>query len=142
MNFLVSYFCKRSFSLTGSLLYKLRMDIIVGIISEYGFMYDDLNQEILLLSWVVSIMPSSAFSYLYFLSQFGFSTTINFVQKSWYFWVFFKCPFHSNLTLVGIFFQQVFFYLLTRILSVQRAFYKNFYDLTRREFYILLLFFS
>lgn len=73
MNFLVGYFCERSFSLTGSLLLQMLMVIFFGIIFSYGMLYDDINHEIFLLSWLVTIMPIFCFFFFIFsLANLGF----------------------------------------------------------------------
>lgn len=73
MNFLVGYFCERSLSLTGSLLLQMLTVIFFGIIFSYGMLYDDINHEIFLLSWLVTIMPIFCFFFFIFsLANLGF----------------------------------------------------------------------
>ena len=73
MNFLVGYFCQRSFSLTGSLLLQMLMDILFSIIFSYGMLYDGINHVIFLLSWFVTVMPIFCFFFFLFsLANLGF----------------------------------------------------------------------
>ena len=139
MNFLVGNFCKRSFSLTGSLLLQMLMVFIFCIIFSNGMLYDVINHVIFLLSWIVAIMPMFCFFFFIFsLANLGFLLLLTLFRNVNIFWSI------SNSPSVAIWLYLVFsicgysFILLTRMLLDQQVLFTRLYDLTRREFYILL----
>jgi proton-translocating NADH-quinone oxidoreductase chain M len=144
MNFLVcAIFVKDLLALTGSLL----LQIAHGISSSalfliIGFMYDRYkSRNIYYYRGLVSVMPSFCFFlFIFSLANLGFPSTINFVSEILIFLGLFQTvPSIAIITLIGIFLSATYsFTLLTRIaFGPSSPFVRHFYDLTRREFYIL-----
>ena len=145
MNFLVgAIFVKDTIALTGSLL----LQIAHGLSSSalflcIGMLYDRYkSRNIFYYRGLVTIMP--IFSFLFFifsLANLGFPGTINFISEMLIFFGLFRTvPSIALLTLSGIFLSAAYsFTLLTRIIFGPASFFiKTFYDLTRREFLILM----
>ena len=87
-------------------------------------------------------MPFFVFFFFVFnLANLGFPPTLNFVSELLIFvGLFSSLPSISLLTLSGIFLSAIYsFVLLTRVsFGPSSIFITKFYDLTRREFFILL----
>ena len=144
MNFLVgAIFVQNLVALTGSLLLQIAHGLSSSaLFLAIGMLYDRYkSRNIFYYAGLVTIMPLfSFFFFIFSLANLGFPSTFNFVSEMLIFIGMFQVsPSVTILTLSGIFFSAVYsFVLLTRLLfgPASRQIEK-FYDLTRREFYIL-----
>jgi proton-translocating NADH-quinone oxidoreductase chain M len=144
MNFLVSaIFVKNLLALTGSLL----LQIAHGLSSSalfflVGILYDRYkSRNIFYYGGLSAILPFLCFFFFIFsLANLGFPLTVNFVSELLIFLGLFKTvPSIAILSLSGIFLSAVYsFTVVTRIaFGPASIFIRYYYDLTRREFYII-----
>jgi NADH-quinone oxidoreductase subunit M len=143
MNFLVGNFCKGFISINGSLL----LQIAHGLSSSafflaIGMLYDRYkSRNIFYYRGLVTIMPLfSFFFFIFSLANLGFPSTVNFISEMLiFFGIFQTSPSIALITLSGIFLSAVYsFTLLTRIVFGPTSPYLvKYYDITRREAYIL-----
>jgi proton-translocating NADH-quinone oxidoreductase chain M len=145
MNFLVgAIFVKDLLALTGSLLLQIAHGLSSSaLFLAIGMLYDRYkSRNIFYYRGLVTIMPVFCFFFFIFsLANLGFPSTVNFVSEMLIFFGLFQTvPSIAILTLTGIFFSAAYsFILLTRIaFGPASPFIRHYYDLTRREFYILL----
>ena len=145
MNFLVcAIFVKDLLALTGSLLLQIAHGLSSSaLFLAIGFIYDRYkSRNIYYYRGLVTIMPIFSFFFFVFsLANLGFPSTVNFVSEILIFLgVFNTVPSIAILTLFGIFLSAIYsFTLLTRIaFGPASPYIKAYYDLTRRETYILL----
>ena len=147
MNYLVgAIFVKDIIALTGS----LSLQIAHGLSSSalflaIGMLYDRYkSRNIFYYRGLVTIMPIYCFFFFIFsLANLGFPSTLNFISELLIFFGLFQTvPSIAILTLSGIFLSAVYsFTLLTRMaFGPASPYILTFYDLTRRELYILLPF--
>jgi proton-translocating NADH-quinone oxidoreductase chain M len=144
MNYLVgALFVNNLLALTGSLL----LQIAHGLSSSalflcVGFLYDRYqSRNIFYYRGLVTILPFFCFFFFVFnLANLGFPSTVNFLAEMLiFFGLFSSLPSIAMLTLIGIFLSAVYsFVLITRVcFGPATAYITSFYDLTRREFYML-----
>jgi NADH-quinone oxidoreductase subunit M len=145
MNFLVAaIFVKDLLALTGSLLLQIAHGLSSSaLFLAIGFIYDRYkSRNIYYYRGLVTIMPFFCFFFFVFsLANLGFPSTVNFVSEILIFLgLFATVPSIAMLTLIGIFLSAIYsFTLLTRMAFGHGSIYiRKFYDLTRRETYILL----
>jgi proton-translocating NADH-quinone oxidoreductase chain M len=145
MNFLVgAIFVKDLLALTGSLLLQIAHGLSSSaLFLAIGMLYDRYkSRNIFYYRGLVTIMPLFCFFFFIFsLANLGFPSTVNFVSEMLIFFGLFQTvPSIAILTLTGIFLSAAYsFVLLTRIaFGPASPFLTTYYDLTRREFYILL----
>jgi proton-translocating NADH-quinone oxidoreductase chain M len=145
MNFLVgAIFVKDLLALTGSLLLQIAHGLSSSaLFLAIGMLYDRYkSRNIFYYRGLVTIMPTFCFFFFIFsLANLGFPSTVNFISEMLIFFGLFQTiPSIAILTLTGIFFSAAYsFILLTRIaFGPASPFIRSYYDLTRREFYILL----
>ena len=145
MNFLVcAIFVKDLLALTGSLLLQIAHGLSSSaVFLAIGFIYDRYkSRNIYYYRGLVTIMPIFSFFFFVFsLANLGFPSTVNFVSEILIFLgIFNTVPSIVLLTLFGIFLSAIYsFTLLTRLAFGPASIYiKAYYDLTRRETYILL----
>lgn len=145
MNFLIGGLFSNSISgLGGSLL----LQIAHGLSSSalficIGILYDRYkSRNVYYYGSLITIMPFFSFMFFFFnLANLGFPGTVNFVSELLIMiGVFIHAPSLSFFFLVSIFFSALYsFVLINRSLYGEASpFINYFYDLTRREFYILL----
>jgi NADH-quinone oxidoreductase subunit M len=144
MNFLLAaIFVKDLVAYTGSLLLQIAHGLSSSaLFLAIGMLYDRYkSRNVYYYRGLVIIMPFFCFFFFVFsLANLGFPGTINFVAEMMiFFGVFNTTPSIAILTLLGIFLSAVYsFVLLTRLAFGPSSNYINaYYDLTRREFYIL-----
>lgn len=147
MNFLVgAIFVKDLVALTGSLLLQIAHGLSSSaLFLVIGMLYDRYkSRNIFYYRGLVTIMPLFCFFFFIFsLANLGFPSTVNFISEMLIFLGLFQTvPSIAILTLVGIFLSAAYsFVLLTRIaFGPASSHLTTYYDLTRREFYILLPF--
>jgi NADH-quinone oxidoreductase subunit M len=145
MNFLVcAIFVKDLLALTGSLLLQIAHGLSSSaLFLTIGFLYDRYkSRNIYYYRGLVTIMPFFCFFFFVFsLANLGFPGTVNFVAEILIFLgLVATLPSIAMLTLSGIFLSAIYsFILLTRLSFGPGSIYiRAFYDLTRRETYILL----
>nr|ADZ99038.1 NADH dehydrogenase subunit 4 [Physarum polycephalum] len=145
MNFLVgAIFVKDLLALTGSLLLQIAHGLSSSaLFLAIGMLYDRYkSRNIFYYRGLVTVMPIFCFFFFIFsLANLGFPSTVNFISEMLIFFGLFQTvPSIAILTLTGIFLSAAYsFVLLTRIaFGPASPFLSVYYDLTRREFYILL----
>jgi len=144
MNFLLgALFVKDIIATTGSLLLQIAHGLSSSaLFLAIGFLYERYgSRNVFYYRGLVMVLPMFSFFFAVFsLSNLAFPGTINFVAEMLiFFGIFNTTPSIAILTLVGIFLSAVYsFVLMTRLIFGPASLYiKAFYDLTRREFYIL-----
>jgi len=145
MNFIVGgIFAQNFLALTGSLLLQIAHGLSSSaLFIAIGMLYDRYKtRNIFYYSGLVTIMPLWCFFFFIFsLANLGFPSTINYISEIVLFIGFFhNLPSVAILTLTGIFLSAAYsFVLMTRIaFGPASNFTIIYYDMTRREVYILL----
>jgi len=144
MNFLLgAIFVKDLVAYTGSLLLQIAHGLSSSaLFLAIGMLYDRYkSRNIYYYRGLVVIMPFFCFFFFLFsLANLAFPGTVNFAAEMLiFFGIFNTAPSIAILTLFGILLSAIYsFILLTRIAFGPASLYiRNFYDLTRREFYTL-----
>jgi NADH-quinone oxidoreductase subunit M len=145
MNYLVAaIFVKDLLALTGSLLLQIAHGLSSSaLFITIGILYDRYKtRNLFYFRGLVTIMPLySFFFFLFSLANLGFPLTVNFISEMLIFIGLIQIsPSIAFTTLSGIFLSAIYsFVLLTRLLFGPASIYiRTFYDLTRRELYVLL----
>jgi NADH-quinone oxidoreductase subunit M len=143
MNFLVAgLFVKDLLALSGSILLQFAHGLSsTALFLVVGFLYDRMKtRNIYYIKGLVTTMPFLSFYLVVFsLANLGIPGSLNFIAEILIFiGLFQKVSSIAILTLFGILLCGIYsFTMLTRIVFGPSAYFLNFYDLTRREFYIL-----
>jgi proton-translocating NADH-quinone oxidoreductase chain M len=144
MNYLVSaIFVKNLLAITGSILLQISHGLSSSaLFLMIGMLYDRFkSRNLYYYRGLVFIMPLfSFFFFLFSLANLGFPSTINFVAEILIFLGLFDItPSIALFSLIGLLLSAIYsFTLITRLIFGPSSQYlQRFYDLSRREFYIL-----